>query len=278
VEWHEEIGGRRSLSEELSRSLRSERIYVHTPKGHVIDLIADATPLDFAYRIHTGIGHRCIGARVDGREVPLNHSLKSGVRVEILTGVTESPRRVWLEQEAGYVRTNRARSKIHEWLKVRGAEVNRQDGVAAVSRACERLRIPMPTPAALFELAGHLGEPTVDRLMEALGAGECPVRPLIALWIRDLEQLPADSSEPRTSANMHRLGIHARNRNGLLLDVTRIVDAQGISLQGSMARVVPPDRAEITLDFEAKDLLEVYRLIENLRPLVGVTDVFLESE
>ena len=277
VEWHEELGGRQSLSDELRRSVGQERIYVHTPKGHVIDLVADATPLDFAYRIHTGIGHRCVGARVDGREVPLNYPLHSGERVEILTAATEAPRRVWLEQEAGYVRTNRARAKIHEWLKNRGPAINREDGLAAISRACERLLIPMPTPAALFELAGNLGEPNADRLLEAIGAGECPVRPLIALWIGDLGSAAEESSPPPSSATMRRVGIHARNRNSLLLDVTRILDAQGFSLQGTVARVVPPDRAEISLDFESGDLLEVYRLIENLRPLVGVLDAFLQN-
>lgn len=273
VEWHEELGGRLNLGEELSRSISQERIYVYTPKGHVIDLVAGATPLDFAYRIHTGIGHRCTGARVDGRDVPLSYRLVSGERVEVLAGVEELPRRVWLEPEAGYVRTNRARTKIHEWLKARGAAVNREAGLAAVSRACERLLIPMPTPQALPGLAGMLGESDADGLLEALGAGERPVRPLIAHWIRELVAADQDSSQPPSSATMRRLGIRGRNRHGLLLDVTRVVDSHGISLQGTTARVVPPDGAEITLEFETDDLLEVYRLIENLRPLVGVTEV-----
>jgi GTP pyrophosphokinase len=277
VEWHEELGGKLSLAEELRRSMSQERIYVHTPKGHVIDLTAGATPIDFAYRIHTGIGHRCVGARVDGRDVPLNHRLQSGERVEILTGQTELPHRVWLEPEVGYVRTNRARAKIHEWLKGRGHAANREAGLAAVSRACERLRIPMPTPTALFELAARLGEPDSDHLFEALGAGECPVRPLIALWIRELGADSTGSSGSALSATMRRLGILGQNRHGLLLDVTRVVDAHGISLLGTMARVLPPDGAEITLDFDTEDLLDVYRLIENLRPLVGVREVGLRT-
>jgi GTP pyrophosphokinase len=281
VEWHEELGGRQSLSEELSRSLKQARIYVHTPKGHVIDLSADATPLDFAYRVHTDIGHRCVGARVDGREVPLNHQLRSGDRVEIVTSATAVPRRVWLEQEAGYVRTRRARAKIHEWLKNRGDRENYQEGIAAIGRACERMRIPMPTPAALFDLASSLGEPTVERLMVALGAGERAVRPLIGLWIAELgaSGLLKDaggSSRTVDSVTMQRLHMLARNRSGLLLDVTRVVDAHGISLQGSTARVIPDGQAEIILDFPADDLLVVYRLIENLRPLVGVFEVFRE--
>lgn len=273
VEWHEELGGRSSLPEELSRSMSQERIYVYTPKGHVIDIAAGATPLDFAYRIHTGIGHRCVGAKVDGRDVPLNHRLSSGERVEITTAAEELPRRVWLEAETGYVRSNRARAKIHEWLKARGPAANREAGLAAVSRACERLCIPMPTPQALPGLAGVLGEANANQLLEALGAGERSVRPLISHWIRELETLPIDSRRPSRSATMQRLRVQARNRHGLLLDVTRVVDAHGISLLGSMARVVPPDGAEIMLDFESDDLLEVYRLIENLRPLVGVIEV-----
>lgn len=277
VEWHEELGGKMSLPEELRRSLSQERIYVHTPKGHVIDLTTGATPLDFAYRIHTGIGNRCVGARVDGRDVPLNHRLHSGGRVEILTREEAQPHRSWLEPEAGYARTNRARAKIHEWLRGRGQAANRDAGLAAVSRACERLRIPMPTPTALFDLAFRLGEPDSDHLFEALGAGDTPLRPLIALWIRELETEVSRSSESMGSATMRRLGIQALNRHGLLLDVTRVVDAHGISLLGTMARVLPPDGAEITLDFDTQDLLDVYRLIENLRPLVGVQEVGLRA-
>ena len=269
VEWHEELGGRRSLGEEISRSMRQERIYLHTPKGHVIDLVGGATPIDFAYRVHTDIGHRCAGARVDGREVSLNYRLRNGERVEILTAATQAPRRLWLEPEAGYVRTHRARSKIQSWMRARGNEVNRVEGLAAIDRACQRLHVPVPTPAALIELASALGEHDPERLFVALGIGECPVRPLIAGW---LNELAIGSEQPATAA-VQRVLLVARNRHGLLLDVTRVVDELGISLQGSTARVVPPDAAEISLEFLADDLIEVYQLVENLRPLVGVTEV-----
>ena len=272
VEWHEELGGKRSLSDEISRSLQLERIYVHTPKGHVIDLVADATPIDFAYRVHTDIGHRCVGARVDGREVPLNYRLRNGERVEILTAPAQEPKRLWLEQEAGHVRTNRARSKIQGWLKARGDTINRWEGLAAVNRACERLLVPVPTPAALTGLASQLGEHETDQLLVAIGIGEYPLRPLIAAWLRELTVLEP-GAEGDAAPRLHRLEITARNRHGLLLDVTRVVDEHGISLQGSTARVVPPDSAMISLDFHADDLLDLYQLIENLRPLVGVTAV-----
>ena len=269
VEWHEELGGRRSLGEEISRSMQQERIYLHTPKGHVIDLVANATPIDFAYRVHTDIGHRCVGARVDGREVPLNYRLQNGERVEILTAPAQAPRRLWLEPEARYVRTHRARSKIQSWMKTRGDAVNRVEGLAAIDRACVRLDVPVPTPAALIELASALGEHDPERLLVALGIGECPVRPLIAAW---LNELAIGAAEPVTTT-VQRVVLTGRNRHGLLLDVTRVVDELGISLQGSTARVVQPDAAQISLEFQADDLIEVYLLVENLRPLVGVTEV-----
>ncbi|MEZ5597298.1 MAG: HD domain-containing protein [Pseudomonadales bacterium] len=283
VEWHDEMGGRSSISEELTRSFSQERIYVYTPKGHVIDLVADATPLDFAFRVHTNVGQHCVGARVDGREVPLNQRLHNGERVEILTSPTQEPRRVWLEPEAAYVHTNRARSKIQAWLRSRGDQMSRAEGLAAVSRACERLAVPLPSTASLRALVEDMGEQDFERFLVSLGNGDCPVRPLISAWIEELgitrgalpEGVPDAGVDPAivNRGAVHRLVLHGRNRGGLLLDVTRVVDDHGISLLGSMARVVPPDGATIALEFAADDLLEVYHLIENLRPVVGVLDV-----
>src|SRR5690606_38950218 len=105
-----------TLAGELDTELVEDRVYVLTPKGEVIDLPAGATPLDFAYRVHTEVGHRCRGAKVDGRIVPLDHRLRSGDRVEIMTAKTGEPRRDWLIESNGFLASSRSREKVRNWF------------------------------------------------------------------------------------------------------------------------------------------------------------------
>ena len=104
------------LAGALDTELVEDRVYVITPKGEVIDLPAGATPLDFAYHVHTEVGHRCRGAKVDGRIVPLDHVLRSGDRVEILTGKVAEPRRDWLVAANGFLASGRSREKVRNWF------------------------------------------------------------------------------------------------------------------------------------------------------------------
>src|SRR5690606_32853701 len=105
-----------ALARELDTELVEDRVYVLTPKGEVIDLPAGSTPLDFAYRVHTEVGHRCRGAKVDGRIVPLDHRLRSGDRVEIMTAKTGEPRRDWLIESNGFLASSRSREKVRNWF------------------------------------------------------------------------------------------------------------------------------------------------------------------
>ena len=110
---------------EISTELSSERVYVFTPTGQIIDIPQGGTPLDFAYSIHSEVGHRCRGARVNGRLVNLTHTLKSGDQVEILTAKRGgAPSRDWLIPALGYVHTARARNKIRQWFRRQGREQN----------------------------------------------------------------------------------------------------------------------------------------------------------
>ncbi len=105
-----------ALARELDTELVEDRVYVLTPKGEVIDLPAGSTPLDFAYRVHTEVGHRCRGAKVDGRIVPLDYRLHSGDRVEIMTAKTGEPRRDWLIESNGFLASSRSREKVRGWF------------------------------------------------------------------------------------------------------------------------------------------------------------------
>jgi GTP pyrophosphokinase len=146
-----------------------DRIYALTPRGGVIDLPAGATPVDFAYHVHTEVGHRCRGAKVNGRIVPLTHQLATGDRVEILTSKTGEPSRDWLSPHAGYVRSSRARDKIRYWFRQQSHETNLVRGREILERELERYDARDITAK---HLAKQLKLPDGDAVCLALGAGD----------------------------------------------------------------------------------------------------------
>jgi GTP pyrophosphokinase len=133
--------GEGALRGEFDSELVEDRIYVLTPKGEVLDLPAGATPLDFAYHVHTEVGHRCRGAKVDGRIVPLDHKLRSGDRVEILTGKTAEPRRDWLVAANGFLASGRSREKVRTWFHKLDRARNEQEGKEMLDRELRRLGV-----------------------------------------------------------------------------------------------------------------------------------------
>jgi GTP pyrophosphokinase len=132
-------GDAADLMGEIQSELAEDRIYVLTPRGEVIDLPAGATPLDFAYHVHTEVGHRCRGAKVDGRIVPLDHRLRSGDRVEILTGKVAEPRRDWLVEANGFLASARSREKVRGWFHKLDRARNVQDGREILERELRRM-------------------------------------------------------------------------------------------------------------------------------------------
>ena len=170
LEWHDELGGE-PLKDDL-RSVNQDRIYVFTPEGHVVDLPKTATPLDFAYRIHTDVGHRCRGAKVNNRIVPLNYHLNNADQVEILTGKREAPSRDWLSPALGYVNTARARAKVQHWFKVQARDQNIAEGQALLDREFKRLAL---LDLDFEELAQRLHFANLDDLYAAVGASDVGV-------------------------------------------------------------------------------------------------------
>ena len=169
LEWQDEVGGFGDLREGLSSDVAPDRIYVFTPDGHVIDLPRIATPIDFAYRVHTEIGHRCRGAKINGRIVPLTYKLKTGQQVEILTATKGGPSRDWLNPSLGYVRTSRARAKIQAWFKYQARDQNLDEGRALFEREMRRLDVE---GLDLAKLAGAVNYQNADDMYAALGAGD----------------------------------------------------------------------------------------------------------
>ncbi|RPJ87149.1 MAG: bifunctional (p)ppGpp synthetase/guanosine-3',5'-bis(diphosphate) 3'-pyrophosphohydrolase [Acidobacteria bacterium] len=146
-----------------------DRVYVLTPKGEVMDLPKGATPLDFAYHIHSEVGHRCRGAKVDGKIVPLAYELKSGERVEIMTAKQPAPSREWLNPHLGYLKTPRARAKVRQWFRVQDYDKNVSAGRAILDRELQRLGV---TGANLEKLAQKFGKNRLEDFLEVIGRGD----------------------------------------------------------------------------------------------------------
>ncbi|MEO8508307.1 MAG: bifunctional (p)ppGpp synthetase/guanosine-3',5'-bis(diphosphate) 3'-pyrophosphohydrolase, partial [Betaproteobacteria bacterium] len=139
LDWKDAVADSGEWLSAFKESLFTDSIYVLTPQGKVIDLPRGATPVDFAYSVHTGLGHRCRGAKVDGQMVPLNYRLQNGQRVEIVTIKQGGPSRDWLNAELGYVHSNRARAKVRQWFKAQQHEETVAQGRALVERELARL-------------------------------------------------------------------------------------------------------------------------------------------
>ena len=169
LDWKEEEANAGDFIDRFKSEVFQDRVYVLTPQGEVMDLPQGATPLDFAYHIHTEVGHRCRGAKVDGRMVPLTYELKSGEQVEVLTARQGVPSRDWLNRELGYLKTNRAHAKARHWFKQQDQQRNISEGRAALDRELRRLGVERLEPEAV---ARELGYKTLDELVVALGRGD----------------------------------------------------------------------------------------------------------
>ena len=169
LQWKDEVADSAELAELFKNELFQDRIYVLTPQGRVIDLPAGASPVDFAYQVHSDLGHRCRGAKLDGVMVPLNTPLKNGQRVEIITVKQGGPSRDWLNPTLGYLVTQRARAKVRHWFKYQHFDENVTDGRALLDKELHRLGA---VDVNLDKLAHKFSEPKVDEFLAALGRGD----------------------------------------------------------------------------------------------------------
>ena len=195
LEWQEELGGE-AIEDYLRVDQAPERIYVFTPEGHVVDLPHQATPLDFAYRIHTEIGHRCRGARVNGAIYPLNRPLETGVQVEIITGRHPAPSRDWLVRAQGYLTTARARAKVRQWFRERDQGDNLAAGQNLLQRELRQLGF---ADTDLDALARTFNRQDVNALHEAIGAGTIRLDQVVRRVLAE-RQRDRDRATPRPAA------------------------------------------------------------------------------
>ena len=189
--WQEEVAESGDLVEELRSQVFDDRVYVFTPKGDVIDLPQGATPLDFAYYIHSNVGHRCIGAKVNGRIVPFTYLLQSGDQIEVLTGKEPNPSRDWMHPGLGYVHSSRARATIHSYFKKQDRDKNLAAGKELLERELHRAHLSAKVPNEAFE---KFNLQTLDDLYTAVGAGDVRVMQVIN-FIHHLQEPPAPEPE-----------------------------------------------------------------------------------
>ncbi len=164
-----------SLIENFRNELFSDRIYVLTPAGKLIDLIKGSTPIDFAYSIHTEIGHRCRGAKVNGHIVQLTYQLQSGDQVEILTAKEGGPNRNWIDTNLGYLKSHRAISKVKSWFKQQQFEHNLSLGQTILEKETQRLGIK---DIDLKKLCHRFNQDNTDKFLAAIGQGLINTRQL----------------------------------------------------------------------------------------------------
>ncbi|MEW6179564.1 MAG: bifunctional (p)ppGpp synthetase/guanosine-3',5'-bis(diphosphate) 3'-pyrophosphohydrolase [Chloroflexota bacterium] len=172
MEWRQEIEDAQEFVEGMKSDVFQDRVYVFTPRGDIIDLPAGSTPIDFAYHVHTEIGNRCRGAKVNGKLVTLDYTLKTGDQVEILTAKQGGPSRDWLNPSLGLVKTQRARSKIRAWFKKQDREQNLTQGKAMLEKELRRLGI---SGFDVEKLAQDFEFKTAEDLYVAIGCGDIGV-------------------------------------------------------------------------------------------------------
>jgi len=171
--------------------LLDDTIYVLTPQGRVVDLPAGSTPIDFAYHVHTDLGHRCRGAKVDGQMVPLDYKLQNAQRVEIMTVKGGGPSRDWLSPQLGYLASPRALAKVRQWFRHEDHERDAAAGRAALDKELQRLGATGESHARIAAAAGF---PTLDEFFAAMGRGEVSSRQ-VEIAVRG-ETAPAPAEHP----------------------------------------------------------------------------------
>jgi len=165
----ENSGEGRDFLDRMRVDLFHDRVYVVSPRGEIVDVPVGGTPLDFAYQVHTDLGHRTRGAKVNGRMVPLDHQLKNSDTVEIITAKTPQPSRDWLSPQSGYLASPRHRNKVRAWFRKQNEAQNKVEGRAMLERELQRLGEHSPP---IPELLNELKLPNAESLHEALGLGE----------------------------------------------------------------------------------------------------------
>jgi guanosine-3',5'-bis(diphosphate) 3'-pyrophosphohydrolase len=201
MDWRQDVEDAGEFVDNMKTEVFEDRVYVFTPRGDIIDLPAGSTPIDFAYQVHTDVGHRCRGAKVNGKLVSLDYTLNTGDKVEILAAKRGGPSMDWLNPNLGLVKTQRARGKIRQWFKRQAREKNMGQGKSMLEKELRRLGMMdtnLDRLAREYELRG------TEDLYEAIGTGDLPIARIVKhLTLGDekepQEEMLVPTSKPSTA-------------------------------------------------------------------------------
>lgn len=169
MEWRQDVTDAQQFVDTVKADVFQDRVYAFTPQGDIIDLPAGSTPVDFAYHVHTEIGHRCRGARINGKLVSLDYQLQNGNQVEIITAKRGGPSRDWLNLHLKYIKTSRAREKVRQWFRKQDRDQNIQLGREILERELKRLNVESESWEELSKIFSY---ETVDDFLAAIGYGD----------------------------------------------------------------------------------------------------------
>ena len=215
MDWRQEVTDAYEFVDALKSDVFEERVYVFTPKGDIIDLPAGSTPVDFAFHIHTEIGYRCRGGKVDGKLVSLDYQLQNGQQVQILTTRRGGPSRDWLNPALGYLKTSRARQKIRQWFRRQNRDQNIARGRELLDRELKRLGI---TQLSRETIAKRFDYDKVDDFLAAVGFGDVNTQQIAARVAPDESpgiSIPSEDIPRRPSST----GVRVRGVGNLLANL-----------------------------------------------------------
>ncbi len=196
LQWQDDVSESGELIDELRSQVFEDRIYVFTPNGDVVDLPAGATPLDFAYYIHSNVGHCCIGAKVFGRIVPFTHQLQTGDQIEVLTSKTPNPSRDWLNPSLNYIHTPRARAKVQHFFKLLDRDKHIAAGKELLENELNKLQISI---VSLAEVTKRFNMFNDDDLYAALGSGNARLQQVVNFLHQQDDKLkPIEEIDPQS--------------------------------------------------------------------------------
>lgn len=216
LSWRDDLIKSGALEEEFKNQVFEDRVYIFTPNGEVIDLPTGATPLDFAYHVHTMVGHCCIGAKVDGRIVPYTYKLKTGEQVEIITSKNPNPSRDWINSENGFLKTAKARNKVQSYFRKLDFDRNKELGASLVEKELDKQGIVVSKEQVNSILKLKLSKfnlKSVDDIFANVGAGDIGVNIIVGIISANIEK---DKEEVVDSNDLIEDLINKRQNDELL--------------------------------------------------------------
>ncbi len=237
MEWRQDVDDAQEFVDGMKSDVFGDRVYVFTPKGDIIDLPQGATPIDFAYHIHTEVGHRCRGAKIGGKLVSLDYELQTGDQVEILTAKRGGPSRDWLNPHLSLIKTQRARSKVRRWFRKQAHDQNVKHGRDLLERELRQLGL---SDVNLEQLARSLGYKKVAEMAAVIGRGDLPLTKVaneLVLIDEDDEALKLPTRPEEEVKQKPVDGIRVRGLKGLLTRMARCCNpAPGDDIVGYVTR------------------------------------------